>query len=151
MEKRMIFGCLVLLVLALGLLALRKDAVPPKGNLSVGSQVLFVEVARTAFEKARGLSDRENLCPDCGMLFVYESPKIQNFWMMGMKFALDFVFIREGAVVEVRENIPVTDFSGVVTRIQSREEADMVLEVKAGFTSRNNIKTGDRVSLDSPR
>lgn len=119
-----------------------------KSNLSVGSAKLNVEIADTLPKQMQGLSGRDSLCENCGMLFVYDRPMLQNFWMPGMKFPLDFIFIRDGKIMEFVENVqPMSDYG--VTRIQSREPADMVLEVNRGLIRAQGINIGDTVDLQS--
>ena len=81
-------------------------------------------------EQINGLSGVGKLCRDCGMLFVFGKPKIQSFWMYGMKFPLDFVFIRDSRVVEVVENVQVNDDSGNIHQIigKSNFESKQLLE-----------------------
>lgn len=115
--------------------------------LEVGNTKIIVELADNPLNRAKGLSGRENLCENCGMLFVFKEAKTQYFWMRDMKFPLDFVFIREGRVVEIVENVPVTDLTGNISQIYSRQQADAVLELNAGFVQRNQIKISDFVSF----
>jgi uncharacterized membrane protein (UPF0127 family) len=83
------------------------------------------------------------------MLFIYDRPKIQNFWMKGMRFPLDMVFIRGGVITEIAENIPVSlsGNSADPTRVQSSFDADWVLEVNAGFANEHHLKIGDHAAL----
>ena len=58
-----------------------------RGEVRIGNRVAVpVEVARTEAEKTRGLSGRDRLAPDRGMLFVYEAPVRPLIWMRGMRF-----------------------------------------------------------------
>jgi uncharacterized membrane protein (UPF0127 family) len=56
---------------------------------------LSVEVADTPAERGRGLSGREMLPENSGMLFVFDTPGRYGFWMYGMKFPLDIIWIDE--------------------------------------------------------
>ena len=40
-----------------------------------------VEIADDNKERANGLMNRENLCENCGMLFVYDKEGDYKFWM----------------------------------------------------------------------
>lgn len=122
---------------------------PPKEynqKITIGKTAVSAAVADDASEQINGLSGVGKLCADCGMLFVFKEPKMQHFWMYGMKFPLDFIFIREGTVTEVAENVPVSDAYGVITQIRSEEPADMVLEVNAGFISKNKVTIGSKAN-----
>ena len=76
-------------------------------RLKVGQAEVRVEVAVTAEQKSRGLAGRENLAEGEGMMFVFDQPGQYGFWMKGMKFPLDFVWIADNKVVEITEDIPV--------------------------------------------
>ena len=77
------------------------------------------------------------------MVFAYRNPEIRTFNMRGMKFPLDMIFIRGGVIVEMRLNIPVPLPDRQPVSVQSREDADMVVEVNAGFVFDHNLKIGD--------
>jgi len=114
-------------------------------ELSIAGNRLEVEVAESQQEQRRGLSGRNALRHDRGMLFVYPEKAIRNFWMKDMRFGLDVLWIADGAVVGTQERIPyATDADGVV-RFHSNAPADMVLEVNAGWIAEHNIRAGDAV------
>lgn len=108
-----------------------------------------VEIAKTPTEQARGLSNREILNDQEGMLFVYPDYKIRNFWMKKMQFSIDTIWISNDKIVGIEKNIPL--FDGVdeekIKRYQSPVAVNYVLEVNAGFSDKNNIKVGDRVKI----
>lgn len=57
-------------------------------------QVCFdVEVAKTPQERQQGLMYRESMFELSGMLFVFESSDIHNFWMKNTLIPLDMVWI----------------------------------------------------------
>ncbi|MFN3487243.1 MAG: nucleotide-binding domain containing protein, partial [Planctomycetota bacterium] len=71
-------------------------------EVRIGRLVIDAEVARTAEERAQGLSGRDSLAEDAGMLFVLEREHVPSFWMKGMRFPLDFVWVSaEGRVVDL--------------------------------------------------
>lgn len=109
-------------------------------RLRVGETKIKVEVRDTEAERARGLSGRESLGEDEGMLFVFEKPGIHGFWMKEMKFGLDFIWIRDNKVIEVTENVGVERMD-----ISPFEAVDKVLEVNSGFAAKHSIKVGDSV------
>lgn len=126
-------------------------ATKPDNNtevIRVGEATIRVEISDELAEQIQGLSNRDSLCPDCGMLFVYDDPQILTFWMKDMKFALDIIFIREGKITEIYENVPAPRDSDEIARVVSRQKADAVLEVNAGFAREKGFKISDEVRLD---
>jgi uncharacterized membrane protein (UPF0127 family) len=118
------------------------------GEVRIGDRVaVTVEIARTEAEKIRGLSGRDSLAPNGGMLFIYEVPVRPVMWMKGMRFPIDILWIRNDRVVDlVREAKPPV--SGEAPQVfVPREEAQFVLEVPAGFAERNGITTDDPVVI----
>lgn len=124
----------------------------PAGNrqpLRIGDQVLEVEVQRTDAEHELGLSGRESLTDDQGMLFVFQVPYKPLFWMKDMRFPLDIIWIKNGIVHQVDERVPQpTKESPRIATVTPNAEIDMVLEVNAGWVSSRGIKVGDQVVLE---
>lgn len=118
--------------------------------LRINSTEISVEVADTPEERSQGLSGREKLASNSGMLFVFPEVNKYQFWMKGMKFSLDFIFIREGKVVDLLANIapPSPDQQDNTLPIyEPTEPIDMLLEVESGFISSKGIKVDDQVFL----
>ena len=109
----------------------------------VGDNIVFVDVAVTDVEKIRGLSGKSSLCQYCGMFFVFDDIKERQFWMKDMYFDIDIIWIKEGVVVQVSENLD--HFGGRDVRANSEIPVDHVLEVPAGFVARNQVSIGEKV------
>lgn len=118
--------------------------------LSVGDTEVKVEIVEIEEEQRRGLSDKDSLDIDKGMLFVYKYPVVPSFWMKGMRFPIDIIWILEGKVVGIRENVPVSE-EGIedssLPRYSPNSTITAVLEVNAGFAAENKIKAGDSVEF----
>lgn len=104
-----------------------------------------VEVARTETEKVQGLSGRDRLAPDRGMLFVYEAPARPLIWMRGMRFPLDILWIRDGRVVDLVRGAKAPAPGEAPQEFAPCEDIQYVLEVAAGFVDRHGIAVGDQV------
>lgn len=104
-----------------------------------------VERADTFRERQRGLSGRPSLPEGTGMLFIYEEPGTYGFHMKDMNFSIDIVWMDEtGEVVDVTHSLSPDSYPETVT---SREPAQYVLEVPAGFSREHGISTGDTASV----
>lgn len=114
-------------------------------KLQVGQSTIDVEIADSDREITRGLSFRESLDQNSGLYFILPQRKQVSFWMYGMKFPLDIIWIDNGRVVGIEENAPVPTSEDIPT-FDSPQAVTHVLEVNAGFADQNNIKTGDKVT-----
>ncbi|MDJ0269857.1 MAG: DUF192 domain-containing protein [Aigarchaeota archaeon] len=121
------------------------------GFVMVGDVLVRVEIADTPEERIRGLSGRESLKPGWGMLFIFPQEGIYSFWMYGMRFSLDIIWIDEdGYVVYVVEKAPPCKEDGECPSYTPDEEALYVLEVAAGFVEDNNVREGQRIRIFLP-
>lgn len=117
-------------------------------NIQVGEAVYEVEIRDDPEERRQGLSGKEFLAENEGMLFIFPSPEPLSFWMKEMQFPLDFVWINDGVIIGLDKDIPHPDANdGEIARILSPEPADMVLEINAGQIELQGLKIGDKVNL----
>lgn len=106
-------------------------------TIMVGEKEYRVEIADTAEARRRGLSGREGLADNQGMLFLFEQKGYYNFWMKEMRFDIDIVWILDDKVVGVSEGKYKNEFRV----LRPAEAVNKVLEVKAG----SGIKPGDTI------
>lgn len=101
-----------------------------------------VELAETPEQRQRGLMFRKQLDPEAGMLFLFERPQQNQFWMRNTYLPLDMLFIKaDWTVLGIVENAtPLTDDSRGVPG-----QSQYVLEVNAGFSRQHGIEAGTRV------
>lgn len=150
---------LIILALILGiLLILRPVGTPPqptptatpapKRTVQIGSVTVHAEVADTPEAMRVGLGKYTSLPAEDGMLFIYPSARPLVFWMKGMSFPIDIIWIKGGRVSQVSENLPpepgVPDTE--LKKYLPNDPVDTVLEVNAGFVQTNGIKVGDTVA-----
>jgi hypothetical protein len=120
----------------------------PRGQVAIGQHVFKVEFAETLASQQQGLSDRDTMAQNEGMLFIFPAPKISTFWMKSMQFPLDVLWIEEGTIVDISRNIPPPSQTGGVPRTMSPvAPADMVLEINAGLVDQLRINTGDTIKI----
>lgn len=107
-----------------------------------------IEVAKTNDERAKGLSNREKLDENSGMIFVFNKDSKPVFWMKDTKIALDLIWINNNKIVEISKNVqPEPDKSdSQLTKYPAPSAVDYVLEVNGGFSDKNNIKAGQSLS-----
>jgi uncharacterized protein len=118
----------------------------PSAALRIGSTVITLEIARSAEERAIGLSGRAELADDKGMLFVYDEPRVVTFWMRGMLIPIDMVFLRSDVVVEVIADVPPCREDPCPT-YGPDVPVDSVLELASGRSATLGIASGMTVSI----
>lgn len=123
---------------------------PLTTHVTIRGHVISVELAITESEKEKGLGYRDVLAPDAGMLFVYQNKDRYGFWMKGMRFPLDFIWIDGNQIVDLSQNIPApsSDTAQPIT-LSPRAAVDKVLEVNAGTIGRYGIAVGDTVRISN--
>lgn len=147
------FLVFVLLVLLLTLLVIKGQALqrarPDLKRIYIDKNLVWVKVAQTDQEKQQGLSGVKKLAEDEGMLFILAKKQIPYFWMKGMFFPLDFIWIADGKVVDLMENLPLPDSTSAdkIPGCSPKEPVDMVLEVNAGFVKKHGLKIGDTLKF----
>ena len=111
------------------------ELIAPSGRMSR----IKVEIARTPYQRARGLMYRESLAEDAGMLFIFEREEVQSFWMKNTKISLDIFFINDkGRVVGVIENAEPYSEKSLYIDKPSR----YVLETNAGLAKERGFYEG---------
>lgn len=123
-----------------------------------GAEITLL-VATTDEERARGLGGRPSLEENEGMLFVFSEPGSYGFWMKGMEFPLDIIWLEERigtdkerkgtnkelVVVHMRENVATSTYPELFT---PTEKASHVLELNAGKAQKEAIHTGSELKLE---
>ena len=74
-------------------------------EITVGGVPLTVELAYLPADRSLGLGYREGLAPGTGMLFLFEGPAPRSFWMRGMQFCIDIVWIENGVIQGAAESV----------------------------------------------
>lgn len=103
--------------------------------------IIEVDIASSNVERARGLSGRVSLGANSGMLFVFDGPGKNMFWMKDMNFPIDIIWLDENKkIIYIKENLSPKTYPEVF----GPEVPSMyVLEVNSNFTKKYNIKIGD--------
>lgn len=123
---------------------------PKTVRITIKDREIETEVADTEEERIKGLSQRESMGNYQGMLFIFpQKDVIPTFWMKDMKFPIDIIWVNDGRIVKIDENIdyPKDGSQQNLPVYKPPTPVDFVIEVKAGFSKLNNWKTGDVVKI----
>ncbi len=132
--KRNIFFFFLLLILIF-LCSCQKSKV-----LFINDKRVYIEIADSPRERAKGLMFRNELKKDHGMLFIFERNKITSFWMKNTFIPLSIAFIDINyRIVHITDMSPLDEG----TSHSSIYPIKYALEMDQGWFKRNNIKIGD--------
>ena len=141
MKKLIICACLLL-----GLSIVLYVVIRPAPKAIIRNQTIILELAVTPKEKERGLGYRDRLEQNHGMLFIYDHKERYSFWMKGMRFPLDMIWIDGSTVVDISPNVPLATDDKPNIR-QSAVPVDKVLELNAGSARELGITVGDQITF----
>lgn len=113
--------------------------------IKIAGVTLKIELAETPEAKQQGLSGRNGLAENTGMLFLFEEPGAYGFWMKDMNFAIDIIWLGEdGEVIYIKKDARPESFPET---FGPERDAKYVLEVVSGFSDKNNLKVGDQTEF----
>ena len=119
-----------------------------KGQVEIATtdgklQKFNVEFARSEAEKATGLMFRERLADDEGMLFMWNTSSLRQFWMKNTLINLDILFIdSDYRVVHIEKSAK----KGSSRIFSSIFPVKYVLEINAGQSQLRKITPGALLS-----
>jgi uncharacterized membrane protein (UPF0127 family) len=157
MDFRMFFSCLTritrplarwsagLLIASLTTLSAAQSGPQmqlPRTKLNAGMHMLDVQLAQTPEQRQIGLMFRKEMPQHEGMLFVFEQPATQCFWMRNTLIPLTAAFVADdGSIVNLADMKPQSDDSHCSTK-----PVRFVLEMNVGWFAKRQIKPGYQLS-----
>ncbi len=110
-------------------------------ELTAGMHRIDAQVAATPQERQTGLMHRKEMPAHEGMLFVFEQPAQQCFWMKNTLLPLTAAFVDDdGTIVNLADMKPQTLDSHC-----SAKPVRYVLEMNQGWFAKKGIKAGARL------
>jgi|GEM_PF-651079 len=121
--------------------------------VTVGDTQIIAEIADTGDLRSRGLSFRDGLKSGHGMIFIFDDASPRSFWMRGMRFCLDIIWIEGDQIVGAAENAcPEPGVSEQdLARYRSPEPVSYVLEMPAGWLDEHGYRPGTPVTIQMAR
>ena len=109
-----------------------------------------LELALDAASRLQGLSDRESIAPDGGMLFVFPDSDERTFVMRKCLVPIDILFLdTNGRVVATHamEVEPYDTSEWSLKRYSSRWPAQFAIEIQGGMLEQLEVASGDQIAL----
>ncbi len=144
MVKKSIFSLSIFLIIILLFILINLFKIKDAPKVIIDGKAITVEIANDEATRTQGLSNREILDPDKGMLFIFPQKNKYTFWMKDMHFPLDIIWIDGDMIVTISENLPPEGLNPKII-YSSTKPIDKVLEINAGLTRKLNIKIGDKL------
>jgi uncharacterized membrane protein (UPF0127 family) len=114
----------------------------PRIKLQAGMFQIDAQVAQTPDQRSIGLMYRTDMPQHEGMLFVFEQPATQCFWMKNTILPLTAAFVADdGTIVNLADMKPQTTDSHC-----SLQPVRFVLEMHQGWFAKKGLKAGSRLS-----
>ena len=145
-----------LIILGLFLTACNPVTVTPKADsnkdtyfpISIGPQLAYLQLALNEAERNRGLMFREKLKPHHGMLFIFETPRQQHFWMRNTAIALDIGYYNaSGQLKEICKLYPYDE-----TSVSSkRDDIKFAIEMNQNWYEYNGIEINAQIDREALR
>jgi len=114
----------------------------PRVQLAAGMHLIHAQVAGTPQARTVGLMFRRDMPANEGMLFVFEQPATQCFWMKNTLLPLTAAFLADdGTIVNLADMQPQSLDSHC-----SAQPVRYVLEMHQGWFAKRGLKAGARLS-----
>jgi uncharacterized membrane protein (UPF0127 family) len=111
-------------------------------EITAGMHRIDAQVAQTPHQRQIGLMNRPSMPAHEGMLFIFEQPAVQCFWMKNTLLPLTAAFVADdGTIVNLADMKPQTLDSHC-----SAQPVRLVLEMNQGWFAQKGIKAGSKLS-----
>ena len=111
-------------------------------TLTAGMHNIRAELALTPEQRQKGLMFRRDLGSHEGMLFVFDAPSPQCFWMKNTPTPLTIAFLADdGTIVNLADMKPFDEASHC-----SAKPVRLVLEMNQGWFAKRGIKPGFKLA-----
>lgn len=118
---------------------------PATATLRVGQSTYALDIASSKTDQQKGLGGRKSLAQNRGMLFVFDTPGTQCFWMKDMHFAIDIIWL--DAAKKMTSVVPSVSPNTYPMQYCGDATTKYVIELNAGEAKRAGLTVGQRVSL----
>ena len=109
-------------------------------NITVNHVKLVADIAENGTQRSKGLSVKDTLNENEGMLFVFSTEREHSFWMKNMKFPIDIIWLDDDQeVVHVEHSLEPCTPDSFCPSFKPDRNSLYVLETVAGFAQKYNV------------
>jgi len=149
-KKLLIFILILISLFLLIYFYLSKNKKTKTIAVKINHQTFNLEIANTVSSRAKGLSRRKHLCSNCGMLFVFNRPAYQIFWMKDTLIPLDIIFLDKDKKITAIHQAQPQPHTPILKlkRYGSQQPSLFVIELKAGQSQKIGLQIGQTINFD---
>ena len=136
---------LVAVLSMLGFILLRGYNNVATSKVQIGSETFHLEVADTDAARVQGLSERDGLAPNSGMLFVFNVDGNWRMVMRQMRFPIDIAWLDANKkIIHIKHTATPAEYP---KEYKADSPTRYVIEVPSGTFMRLNVQEGDSISF----
>lgn len=118
-------------------------------NVTINGVELVADVAETNEQRSKGLSVKDTLNENEAMLFVFSTEREHSFWMKGMKFPIDIIWLdMDKEVVHIEHSLEPCVSDSPCPTFKPSKDSIYVLETVAGFAHKYNVTDSTLVEFE---
>lgn len=119
-------------------------------SVTIHGDTFELELALDFASRKQGLSGRESIPADGGMLFVFPNAEHRSFWMYECLVPIDIVFLGPGGRIVAMHRMkvePPDTPEDDLKRYPSKYPAQFALEFAGGTLDRLGLREGEKIDL----
>ena len=114
-------------------------------KLEIGGKEIKIDISDNDCKRVQGLSDRKDMSENNGMLFIFDKEGNYPFWMKEMNFSIDIIWVDDNFnVVGIEKSVATSTYPEA---FGEKYSAKYVLELSSGFSDKNNVEVGNKISF----
>lgn len=139
----------------------RGQSISGTEQVIIAGELFHLEVASDDSTRTQGLMGRTEITSDGGMLFIFPTAQVRQFWMGYCLVDIDVIFLdRQGRVTAIhtmktedprRENESELDYSARLAKYPSVYATQFAIELRPGSIERLGVAVDDKIELDLAR
>jgi hypothetical protein len=135
-----------ILILIVGFVVLKNNYSKVNYKMvQIGSETFKLEVADTQASREKGLSERDSISKNGGMLFDFKTDGNWRIWMVQMRFPNDVLWLNSsGQIIHIKQNAQPADYPEVY---HADSPSRYVIELASGTVLSQGLKVGNTIKL----
>jgi uncharacterized membrane protein (UPF0127 family) len=122
-----------------------------KTTISINGINVTMAIAFSDEQRIRGLSGIEKMNQNEGMLFIFDKPSKQGFWMNKMNFPIDIIWLNSNnKVVHIEKQLEPCKLFLACPVYNPEVDSLYVIELRSGFADNHSIKNDMIINFDVP-